>query len=810
MRSFAFDLRDAIRGFRRDRLYALIVVATLALTVGATTAVFSIVDGVLLKPLSYPAPERLVSVREIWHQFVDRSPTLEVNERHFEYWQQHATSFESMAQFLVLPGNLTGAGDATEIAVVRSSGTLFDVLGATAALGRTLTRDDDRPDAAPVAVITDRLWRQRFAAADGVIGTAMTIDGKPYTIVGVLPASFRLPRGQQLTAAIDALVPLRIEVGWVGDHNDEAIARLRPGVTIAQAQAELDVLQTQVSGIATRQAHEPVTLSSAVRGLAETIVGPSRRALLSLLGAIAAVLLIACSNLANLSLTRTIARMREAAIRTALGASRQRLLSRALFEQLVLALAGGALGLWVAWAALAMFVRTAPVDLPRVSEVSIDARALGFALGASVLAALFTALVPAWRLGRIDVQARLRAGASAVVGGGSLRAQATLLAVQVGLSVTLLVVAGLFGASLLRVLTVDRGFRAERVWAIDVALPAARYGDERARQAAYDRLLAAVRTIPGVTHASTTSMLPLRGQGQVNFVARDGSTVAVAELPTANFRFVGPEFFSTLGITLERGRAFTDAERDPARPAPAVISAPTAARLWPGEDPIGKRFSRGMTTEQGFEVVGVAADARMTTLDREPPLMVYVPYWWRSRATLGLLLQTAGDRLPVLPDVRRVVRGLDPEIAIGDARPLQQLVDTALAGRRYQTRLFVAFGMAALVIATLGVYATTAYGVSRRRREMNLRVALGARPAQVFGLLLRQGATPVAAGVAAGALGAVLSGQAISGLLFEVQARDPLVLVGAIAAVSAVSLGTCVLVARRKLAIDPSAALREE
>jgi predicted permease len=523
------------------------------------------------------------------------------------------------------------------------------------------------------------------------------------------------------------------------------------------------------------------------------------------------VLLIACSNLANLSLTRTLGKLREASIRSALGASRRRLVGRAVMEQFLLSATGGALGIWVAWSALALFVRTAPIDLPRLSEVALDARILVFAGSVSILTGLLVAILPAWRIAGCDLQAALNAGVAAVASDrGGLRSHAALLAVQVGLCVTLLIVTGLFGASFVRVMTADRGFTAERVLAVDLSLPATRYAQERVRQAVYDRVLAAVHALPGVEGASTTSMLPLRGRGQVNFIAQDGSTVPISQLPSANFRFVAPEFFRTLGITVRRGRAFVDTERDPNRPAPALVSEPTAARLWPGENPIGKRFSRGIENEQGFEVVGVVADARTTSLDSGQPLMVYLPYWWRSRASASLLIKTAADPLVVLPGVRRVVREIDPEIAIGQARPLEQLVDASVAGRRYQVQLFMTFGLVALFIATVGVYAVTSYGVSRRRREMNIRVALGAQRSQVVGLILRQGMTPVVAGLLAGTCGALAIGGLVAGLLFEVRARDPLVIAAVVAIVGSVGLVTCGLAARRGLSIAPASALREE
>ena len=406
MGGLVFDIRDALRGFRRDRVYTVTVIATLALTIGATTAVFSIVNGVLLKPLAYRESHRLVALREIWRQFSDRLPTLGMNERHFEYWRAHTTSFESLAQYSQRPSNLTGSGDAAQISVVSCSGSLFDVLQVQASIGRTLSPRDEAEGAAAVATITDSLWRQRFGGDPRIVGQPIVLDGKPYTVVGILPQGFRLPSGGRLTEAIDAFIPLHVDVGWVGDHNDQAIARLREGVTVEHARAELDVLQAQVSEIATKEAHEPMTLASAVTPLTEHVVGASRRGLLLLLAAIAAVLLIACSNLANLSLTRTLGRLREAAIRSAIGASRPRLVAGALLEQLLLSLAGGALGIWVAWTALALFVQTAPVDLPRMNEVALDARVLAFAAAVSILGGVLVAIVPAWRIAGRDRKGR--------------------------------------------------------------------------------------------------------------------------------------------------------------------------------------------------------------------------------------------------------------------------------------------------------------------------------------------------------------------------------------------------------------------
>ena len=547
-------------GFRRDRAYAITVVLTLALTIGATTAIFSIVNGVLMKPLAYPEPERLVTLRENWagRQLPPTSTGLEVNERHFHYWREHATSFEALGQYRMVPGEPDRR---------RRSRTDLEWPGAA---GRCSTCWEHQPR-------LDGRWRHRMTR------NARRCRGDLRRTVAT--AIQHRPRHRRLAdrarrqdahdrrratsrnsgcrpncvgSTSDAFIPLRVNVGWVGDHNNQGIGRLRQGVTIQQARTELDVLQSQVSELTKSESTEPIILSSIVMPLAEHIVGRVRQSLLLLLGAVAGVLLIACSNLANLSLTRSLGRARETAVRAALGASRGRLVAGALLEHLLLAIVGGGLGLLVASTALSLFVRTAPVDLPRVGEVALDGQVLVFAVAVSLLAGLVVAIIPAWRAAAGRVQTTLRASATAVASDrGALRSHALLLMLQVGLSVTLLVVTGLLGVSFLRVLTVDRGFNAEHVLAVDLALPGARYADEPTRQAAYDRLLGAIHALPGVEAASTTSMLPLRGTGQSNFIVKEGSTLPVTQNPSANFRFVAPEFFSTLGMTIKRGRAFT-------------------------------------------------------------------------------------------------------------------------------------------------------------------------------------------------------------------------------------------------------------
>jgi len=817
MATTPLDVRDALRAIRREPVYAGAVIATLALTLGASTAVFSIVNGVVLRPLAYREAQRLVSIREVVPRNARRYATSPVNARHFEEWRRQATAFASIAEVEWRTTNLTGAGDPAQVVIVRASGTVFDVLQMPVALGRPLTRDDERPDHPPVAVISQRLWADRLGRDPLVVGRGLILGGTQYTVVGVLeprselPAFDLLSESASLSSKFDLVVPFRLNfarIGWMGQFNYAAVARLKAGVTLEQARAELDVIQQSVADIATKETHEPIDLRGWIMPLDESIVGRARLGLLLLLGAIGGVVLIACANLANLSLTRALGRMREAAVRSALGASRARLAGGVVLEQLLLAATGGALGVLIARQGLNLFVKTAPIDLPRVNDVVIDGRVLGFAASVAIAAGLCVALLPAWRMGRADMQATLRGGGYGATDRGGLRIRATLLAVQVALSVTLLVVTGLFVTSFVRLLRVDPGFSPERVTAVEIAPIANRYPDEKARAALYDRILASARDLPGIASAAWTSALPLTGETWVDLIARIGDTRPSSQKSSANYRFIGPDYFRTLSMPIAKGRAIDERDRNRAV-VPAVISARAAQALWPGEDAVGQQFARG-DPSQHFEVVGVVADGHATALEAESPLMVYVPYWFNNEGKSLLMVRTPGDAAAIAGELRRVIHAVDPEIAIADVSPLRQVVDKALAGRRYQMWLFTAFGAVALLIATVGVYATTAYGVSRRRREMNIRAALGARASQVIGLVLRQSLTPLFAGIAAGCAGALATGTVVASLLFKVRAADPFVLATVVALVGAVGVLAAATAARQGMRVNPAAALRDD
>jgi predicted permease len=453
-------------------------------------------------------------------------------------------------------------------------------------------------------------------------------------------------------------------------------------------------------------------------------------------------------------------------------------------------------------------VRTAPIDLPRVNDVVIDGRVIGFAAALAVAAGLVVAVLPAWRIGRGDIQSMLRGGGHGTTDRGGAHARSVLLALQVALSITLLVVTGLFVVSFVRLVQIDPGFSTEQVVTVEIAPAAARYPDTSARAALYDRIGERARRLPGITAVAWTSALPLTGETWVDGFARVDDPRPGAQKPNANYRFVGPDYFRALSMPILQGRSLEERDRR-ATLIPAVISARAAQTLWPGDNPLGKPFSRGAPAAQ-FEVVGVVVDGHPTALDTESPLMVYVPYWFNNEGRSVLVARTSADPAATIRDVSAIVRDVDREIAIGHAAPLGDLVDKAVEGRRYQASLFIAFGIIALVIATTGVYASTTYGVSRRRREMNIRVALGASVSGVFALVLRQTAVPLAAGAAAGLAGAMAAGSLVAGLLFQVRPRDPLVVALAMLLVGGAGVLAASIATRQSLRINPVEALREE
>ncbi len=809
------DLRHALRGFARDPLFTAIAVLSLALGIGAATAIFSLVDAVVLQPLAYRQPERLVFVREVVPVLEHVYPAVPVNIQHFRFWQRHARSFAGLAAFEHFAATLTGAGEPQLLDAAKVSAGLFPLLGVRPQLGRSFLPEEEEPGRSRVVVITDHLWRRRFGASRQLVGRAIDLDGVPHTVVGVLPPSFRFPRRddlgplQPLGERTEVFRPLgEVIEGWGGDYDYAVCGRLGPGVSPAQARAELDALE---GAIVRQQPEVGAGLHVRLAPLQETLASSVATGLYALLAAVGLLLLIVCANLANLILARASARERELGIRAALGASPAALVQQVLTETLLLSVAGGALGVLAATAALRLFVAAAPVDIPRLEEVKVDGGVLLFAFALAVACAWLSGLSPALKVARHDLQTTLRAvgGGTATASRRTLRLRELLVGSEVALSAMLLVLAGLLIHSLWRVLGVDRGFHAERAIAVDLALPGARYSTPAAESAFFDRVLEQVRSLPGVRSAAFVSKLPLEGESQVNGVELDPVDESALdpsqrERVLINVRFVSPGYFSTLGIPRLAGRDFAAGDR--AR-AVAIVSAQLAARLWPGRSPLGRGFTTGSGVKR-VEVVGVVADVHNGRLDQAPTLVAYVPYAAYGPRAGSLVIRTALAPAALMPALGRRIAAIDPAISVPPMRTLADVVAAAVAQRRFQMQLAAGFALSALLLAMLGIYGVVSFSVAQRRHEIGVRLALGARLAQVVRLIFANGLRPVALGLTAGMAAAVACGRLVRSLLFAVAATDPLTLSAVALALSAIAVLACLGPALRAARTDPARVLR--
>jgi len=539
--------------------------------------------------------------------------------------------------------------------------------------------------------------------------------------------------------------------------------------------------------------------------LHENIVGQSRRGLLVLLGAVGAVLLILCVNLANLSLARAAGRARESAIRTALGAGRARLVRQTLTESLVLAVTGGVLGIALAAWGVRLLLGAAPMDLPRLNEVSMDSRVLGFALLVSLVTGVAFGILPALRSSRAHPQEALKSGSyTTTEGRRGVRLRGVLVGVEAALGAVLLITAGLLMSSFVRLMHVDKGFDIERVLSVSVRAPATKYAETAQQTAFFDRLLDKTRHLPGVLSAGLVSALPLQGETWVDLAAAEGDQRPLFERPMVNVRFVSPDYFKTLHIPFREGSSFEESQRNR---KVVIISQGTARRLWPGQSPIGRRM---LHNENPEEVVGVTADIRSTSLDKDPVLIIYVPYWQRPRLSASLLVRSAMDPRGVAAGLRQAIRQVDADVPIPEMQTLQEVMSDSVAQRRFQMTLVMLFAAAALALAGFGIYGVVSYSVARRRTEMGIRMALGAGAGGLQRMVLWQGIRPVVAGLLVGIAAALAAGRILSSLLFQVSARDPLT-IGAVAVVLlAVSAAAALVPARRATRVDPMKALRFE
>jgi putative ABC transport system permease protein len=815
--TLAQDVRYSLRMIRRQPVFSLIIVALVAIGIGANTAIFSLIDGVLLRPLPYPEPDRLTVVRTFIPAIAGTYPSAPVASGGFLLWQARASAFERMAAIQPETDTLTGAGTPARVEVARVTATLFPLLGVQAAVGRVFGADEDRQDHDSVVVLANGFWQDRFGGDPAAIGRRIVLNDRPYTVIGVLPRTFALPKHDQLGALSN--VPSHLDIYRPAAFSDDerqntadnfiwiVLGRLAKGATRAQAESQIDAVQADIVRETVRTLHiQPIEFKALVIPLQEQVVGRARRGLLLLAWSVGAVLLVLCVNLAALLLARVSSRTREAAIRVALGASRGRVVRQIVLENLLLAASGGLLGVLLARWTVDALVAGAPVDLPRLDEVQLNADVLTFAVALSAITGIAFSLLPAWHLARSNPQAALHATARSVSESvATHRLRRLLVTAQVALSTVLLVTAALLVASFLRLTRLDTGFDVEHVVFADLALSGRQYEADTARVQFFDRLLQRVRALPGVERVAVVSHPPLSGEAQIQTATAEHDTRALSESPMTNFRFVDPAYFGTLGIALKRGRVFDD--RDRGR-CVAVLNERAASAIWPGRAPLGLLFHRGGNDTPLCEVVGIVADTREVSLQKASSLIGYVPYWTSPPWQATVVLKTGVQPASMAGPLRQAIWGIDPGIPVPTVTTFESAVEQAVAPNRFQMLLVGAFAFCALVLASLGIYGVPAFAVARRTQELGIRLALGARPSALIRAIVSEGLLPVLLGLVLGVLGAVAAGRLVEGLLFDVSAKEPAAYAAVIAIVTGVALVACYLPARRIMRIDPVQSLR--
>jgi putative ABC transport system permease protein len=803
------DVRYALRSLRRRPLLFLVAASALALGIGASTAVFSVVDAVLLRPLPFTDPDRLVL---LWQSIPARNaPFVEVSYPYFLRMRARSRALAAMAAMpSVNSGFKLGGREPVRVEGRIVTGNFFDVLGAHAALGRTFVEAEDRVGAPRVVVVSHGLWQRQFGGDPALVGRTLDVDGTAMTVIGVMPREFRYPVGADLWTPLVPVIPevvAKDNVGWA-----TLVARVAPGATLAQVRAELNDLNAEeVKSNAPSSPPVMVVLTP----LAHDWFGPARPALLVLLGAVLLVLLLACANVSALLLARAATREREIAVRLALGASRGRLVRELLAEALVIALAGGLAGTLMAAGGLHALLSLVPAEIPRLEDTAIDPRVLGFALALTAVSALAAGLVPALLASRSSLTDLLAEGArSAGPAARQVRARAVLIATEAAVALVLLAGAGLLTRTFQNLRHVELGFDPRNVLTFEIDGPRGKYENPDARRQLYRALAERIDALPGVESAAAVFIRPLWGHVGSDWpLMVEGQSEAEAERnPPLNLQIVTHDFFRTMRMPVRQGRTFDD--RDTAGVTPVVVvSEALARRYWPGQDPIGKRVRAPMPsppyTRTWMTVVGVVAPARYREL-QQSRMDFYMSYLQSAEGLRHVVVRTTGDPLALTPAVRAAVRSLDRELILTDVTSMASLVSAALGGARFGMQLLAGFALVALLMAALGIYGVVAFVVSRRTREVGIRMALGARAADVLRLVLRQGMMPVLIGLAAGLVASLALGRLSAGLLFGVPPHDPATLAAAAAVLTASALLACALPARRAARIDPAQALRDE
>jgi putative ABC transport system permease protein len=807
MRTLVADLRYALRILVRAPSFSLAVVAVLALGIGANAAIFSIVNAVLLRPLPFEEPDRLVRLFHVPPQATfPGMPTFSVSPANFYDWKRDARLFERIAiyrfQQFILAG--TGGGNAESVITGAVGADFFEIVRTKPQLGRVFLPEEDAPGRSHVVILSNGFWKRHFGGAPDAVGRTLLLDGEAYTVVGVMSPGFTVASWG--VTARDLWVPLAYDEqrrAVRDNHNAQVVARLAPGVTVAQAKSEMDVISTRLER---EYPQANAGWGATVIPLQELIVGDIRMSLVMLVAAVALVLLIACANVGNLLLARALGRQKEIAIRSALGAGRGRVFQQLLVEALVLAMAGGAAGLLVARASLSAGATLLARQIPRADEITMDGRVLLFVVAASVVTALVAGALPAIRAGRSDLNDALKEGGRSDAGTVGNRTRRLLIVCEVALSVVLLMGAGVMLRSLFALRHVDAGFDPRNVLTMRVGLPETRYKTPAQISAFFDTALARLRALPGVEVAGAIDDLPSQG-GSVQPMVIEGKTELLPrDQPTVEVRKITPGYLRAMRIPLLRGRDVAENDVEV-----MLVSRSAAKLLWGDVDPIGRHATLPLQSKTIVkEVVGIVGDVKQGELSAATAPTIYEFTRERDWRGLMLVMRTAVPPASLGQAAAGVVRAIDPQQPVEDIRPMQDVLDETLTSQRFSALLLAIFAGVALALASVGIYSVLSYIVRGRSREIGIRTALGARTGDVVRLVLFEGMTPAMIGIAAGALAALLAARLLERLVFGVSASDPLTLAAVAGTLAAVALLASLLPAYRASRLDPLKVLRAE
>src|SRR5438132_1536194 len=811
MESLITDLRYGIRSLLQQPVFTAIAVVTLTLGIGANTAIFSVVNTLLLRPLPFTDPHRLVQVWEA--NFKRGQNTKEVSYPNFADWRDQNQVFEQMAAYSDKTFNLTGLGEPERIQGEIVSRSLFPLLGIKPVLGRGLLPEEDHPNKVFSVVMSERLWRRRFNSDPQIIGQTIRLDSESFTVVGVVPNITDL---FDLQSDTEVWVPISHSFGFNNryGHYLEVVARLKPGVTREQAQSNMDTI---AGALAAQYPSSNVDHAARLVPLQEQIVGDFRLAALVLLGAVLFVLLIASANVANMLLARAASRKREVAIRTALGAGRWRIVRQLLTESLLLSALGGAVGLLLALWGVYLLVAFGPADLPRAREVAVDGRVLIFTFAVSLLTGIIFGFVPALQASRPDLNETLKeSGRSAMGSAAHRRVRSLLVVAEIALSLVLLAGAGLLMRSFLKLQAVNPGFNPNNVLTMKVGLRGPNYQKAEPIIAFHDQLLNQIKALPGVQSVATRSYIPIApddGYANLSF-AIEGRLPGPANRSNAFYNAVSPDYFQTMEIPVLKGRPF-DARDDRKAQNAIIINETLARRYFPGEDPVGRRMTlndKNPQEEDWATIVGIVKDTkpRAQDLTSSPVAEMYMPFAQQPQSSMALMIRATNKPESVVAAVRREVQALDKNQLVHSIRTLESVMSEAVAAPRFRTSLLGVFAVVALILAVAGIYGVMSYAVTQRTREIGIRMALGARAADVLKLIVRNGMGPVLLGVALGLAGAIGLTRLMASFLFGVTPTDAVTLATVTVGLVLVALIACCLPARRAAKVDPLVALRYE